>query len=187
MLSYPTQEAPGIMEYRCLTCEYSTTDDIPYTGMTEDEWEEAFSDSVFENFEYNEAAVTSGSGVTVETAGTYKFSGVQAWISITAAGQTQSMFAPSANDAISARNQLVASLKSFAPYGKFLYDAADKNYKAAVPVEIAALNASSTDVTLTFSDGKLVKLEYYVEFIKNNINFTASAVIEISYGNVEFD
>ncbi len=184
IVELPSQEQDGEKAYSCDNCRHVKTEVVRFTGMTEAAWNAAFASSVFENFEYNEAATVKTSGITVDTAGTYKFTENDAWVSLTAAGQTNSSRAPSEAAANAARNELVNSIKSIAQYGMYVYDYSTKTYKSAVPVEIASLDASTTDVTLTFTNGKLTEIKYTIEFVKDDMDYTADETITISYGNV---
>ena len=152
--------------------------------MTEAQWNKTLSSIVFVNFEYNEIATIRTTGVTVESSATYKFTEDNAWVSMTAAGQTQSQYAPSEEAAIQARNQIANSIRDIADYSKYVYDRTTKTYKSTVPVEIASLDASTEDITLTFAAGKLVKIEYTIEFEKEGSTYTADEIITIAYGGV---
>ena len=104
---------------------------------------------------------------------------------MTAAGQTQEMYAPNTAAANEMRKQLIDSIKDMTSYANYQYDAATKTYKANKAIDIAALNASTSDISLTFSGDKLVEVKYSVSFQQMNIDFTATATITLSdYGEV---
>ncbi len=180
-----TQEADGVKTFTCEVCAQTKTESVAFTGMTEDEWNAALVDSVFENFCYTEVASTNGSGVSVDTETIYKFTKDIAWAKMTMAGESQDSFAPDKASADMVREQLVDSLKELASYDNFAYDAATKTYKATKDVEITGIGVSTDDVTITFADGKIVKVEYSVAFEQEGIDFTATSAITISdYGTV---
>ena len=180
-----TQEADGVKTFTCSVCAQTKTEPIAFTGLSQAEWDAAFEDAVFENFAYMETAVTTGSGVSVDTETQYKFTQDTAWAKMVAAGQSQESYAPDTLSANQARKQLVDSIKALAPYGSFQYDAATKTYKAKTAITITSLNASTSDITLTFANEKLVEIKYTVSFTQNNISFSATSTITLSdYGTV---
>ena len=142
-----TQEADGVKTFTCTVCSQTKTEPVAFTGMTEEEWNAAFTDSVFENFSYNEKAMTTGSGVSVGSETTYKFTVDNAYAKMTIADQSQEAYAPNTTEANALRDQLVQSIKDLTPYDSYQYNAETKTYKATKPVEIAALGASTSDIT----------------------------------------
>lgn len=182
-----TQEADGVKTFRCTVCEKTKTESVPFAGMTSAEWDAAFADSRFENFMYEEDGVVKGSGVSVETEEIYKFTKTGAWRKVTLAGTSEESYAPDLGSANEARSSLVASLRELASFAKYSYDAASKTYKANTPIRFDELDASTTDVTLTFDRGVLVKIEYRLSFVQENIQMEAHSVITLSqYGSVTF-
>lgn len=182
----PTQDATGVRTFICEVCSYTKTEPVEFTGLSEEEWNAALEPSVFENFEYNEVSTTTGSGVSVNSEVIYKFTEATAWVYMSVAGQIQESYAPDTAYANQARSQVIESIKDMAPYASFEYDAETKTYKATESIAIDALNASTSDITLTFdNDGKLVKIEYTISFVQSDINFTATSTATISnYGTV---
>ncbi len=180
-----TQEADGVKTFTCTVCAQTKTETVAFTGLSEEDWNAAFADSVFENFAYNEVSTTSGSGVSVNTEAIYKFTKETAWIKMVMAGESQELFAPDTASANELRNQLIASIKSMTSYTDYKYDAATKTYKASKAIEIAALGASTSDVTLTFADNKLVEMKYAISFNQMGVNFTATSTVTLTdYGTV---
>ena len=173
--------------FRCTVCEKTKTESVPFAGMTSAEWDAAFADSRFENFMYEEDGVVKGSGVSVETEEIYKFTKTGAWRKVTLAGTSEESYAPDLGSANEARSSLVASLRELASFAKYSYDAESKTYKANTPIRFDELDASTTDVTLTFDRGVLVKIEYRLSFVQENIQMEAHSVITLSqYGSVTF-
>ena len=180
-----TQDADGVKTFTCSVCAKTKTESVPFTGFTREEWNAAFADALFENFAYSEVATVKGSGVTVDTDATYKFTKETAWVKTVMAGQSNESYAPSKPDADELREQLIDSIKDMTPYEKFAYDAASKTYKATSAIHIEALNTSTSDVALSFDDGKLVKITFTASFTQGDIDFTATETITLSdYGTV---
>jgi len=180
-----TQEEDGVKTFTCSVCNHTKTEKVEFTGFSEEEWNAIFDYENFVNFAYKEVAVTKGSGVSVDSEMVYKFSEKAAWVQVTMAGQTESTYAPDKESAIEARHTLVDSIKSITPYASYEYDPETKTYKAIKPIEIAATGEDTTDVTLTFSEGKLVKIEYSVELVVNGIKFTTTSTVTLTeYGSV---
>lgn len=183
-----TQEEDGVKTFTCKVCSRTKSEAVVFTGMTEKEWNSAFSSDVFENFSYKEASTTAGSGVSVGSETLYKFTKDSAYAKVTMAEQTQESYAPDKASADTVRDQLVDSIKDIASYGKFKYDAETKSYKAKSDIKIAALDTSTKDVTLKFADGKLIEIKYTVSFTSNGISFNADSTITLAdYGTVVID
>lgn len=180
-----TQEADGVKTFTCTVCAQTKTEAVAFTGFSESEWNAAFDSSVFENFAYTEAGTTNGNGVSVNTETIYKFTKETAWVKMTVAGQSEEMFAPNTASANELREQLIASIKSLTAFKDYEYDAATKTYKANKNIEIAALEASTSDITLTFAGNKLVEIKYAISFNQMGISFTATSTVTLSdYGTV---
>lgn len=183
-----TQEADGVKTFTCTVCAQTKTETVKFTGLSEEDWNAAFDDSVFSNFAYSEVSSTTGTGVAMDTETVYKFDGETAWAKVTMMGQTQESFAPDKESAEMIRDQLIASIKSLAPYASYEYDAETKTYKAKEAIEVASLGASTSDITLTFADGRLVSVKYTITFSQSGIEFTADSTVTISdYGTVELN
>ena len=180
-----TQEKDGVKTYSCTVCAATKTEPVAFTGMTLAEWNAAFADSVFVNFAYHEAATINATGFSMDTEAEYKFTSDAAWVKMTMAGQSDESFAPSVEDANEARDAMVESIKAMAKHEKYAYDAETKTYKAKSAIYIAGVNASTSDIALTFAGGKLVKIAYSVDVVENGISMTATSVITLSdYGTV---
>lgn len=182
-----TQKEDGVKTFTCTACGQTKTEPVLFTGMNKVEWDKAFADSVFENFMYCETATVSTTGFTMDNETIYKFTDVDAWVKMTMMGQSEESYAPDTQAANELRDELVASIKAVTPYEKYSYDAESKTYKAKGPIYIAALEASTPDVALTFADGKLVKIEYTIDITESGIQMQASTVVILSeYGTVSF-
>ena len=178
-----TQEENGVKTYTCKVCQHTKTEEIEFTGLSRSEWNKAFEISVFENFSYREKSSTKYSGVTIESDVEYKFKKTLAWVKMTIAGSTEQDSTSNATQVNSLRTQLLDSIKSLTPYDKFEYDAETKTYKAKENIRIAALGASTSDITLKFEDGTLAEIKYNVSFTQEGINFTASSTVTLyDYG-----
>lgn len=180
-----TQEADGVRTFTCAVCAQTKTEAVAFTGLSEAEWNAAFASAVFENFAYREAAVISGRGVSINGENIYKFTNDNAFVKMTLADQSRESYAPDKASANEARSQLVDSIKQLAPYAKYEYDAATKTYKATSEIYIASLGASTSDMTVTFADGKLVEIKYSISYTQEGYNWTADSTVTISdYGTV---
>ena len=179
----PAQEADGIKTFTCKTCAQTKTESVPFTGMSEAEWDAAFVDALFENFSYSEVSATSYTGITVNAEVIYKFTATAAYVKMTIGSETNESYAPDLTAANSTREMMIASIKAMTPYESFSYDAQTKTYKATAPITIASLEATTDDVTLTFANGKLIQITYNVSFTQSDIAFTATSTVTLSdYG-----
>lgn len=180
-----TQEAEGVKTFTCTVCEQTKTEAVTFTGFSKSEWDAAFNASAFENFAYTESSTTYGDGVSVKTETIYRFTKDAAWVKVTVAGQSESMHAPDTASANELRTQLVDSIKSLTSFADYNYDAATKTYKANKNIEIAALDASTSDITLTFNGNKLVEIKYAISFKQMGSSFTVRSTVTLSdYGVV---
>lgn len=180
-----TQEADGVKTFTCTVCAQTKTEAVVFTGLSEEDWNAAFVDSVFENFAYTEAAVTSGAGITVDVKTEYKFTKDNAWYKITMGGESEEEYAPDKAFADEVRSAAIESIKAMVVYENYEYDAATKTYKANKEIDIEELATSTSDVTLTFADGKLAEIKYSVSFTQSGIAFSATSTISIfDYGTV---
>lgn len=175
-----TQEADGVKTFTCSGCNQIKEETVVFTGLSKEDWNAAFAKSLFENFTYKEVATTKSNGISVDSEVTYKFTENAAWVQIITAGQTQQSYAPDKASVEQGRNQLIQSIKDMTPYSSYEYDAESKTYKATNPIKIEALDTSTDDVTLTFSEGRLVKIEYSISFVQNGVSITATSVVTIT-------
>ena len=181
----PTQDADGVKTFTCKHCAQTKTEVAVFTGMTRTEWENALDYSSFKNFQYKEVAVTSGSGISVTSELTYKFTNDSAWAQVKIGNESDEEYTSNTEAVSQARTQLVDSIKDITSYIRFRYDADTKTYKATEKIYLEALDTSTQDVTLTFDDGKLVKIEYSASFVQSGIAFTVTSTITLSsYGTV---
>ena len=133
-------------------------------------------------------STVKGSGVTVETETVYKFTDNRAWVKVTIAGRAEESYITNSYDVDSLNLKLVLSLKELVPYASYTYDAETKTYKANEKIYVEQLNASTSDITLTFADDRLAKLEYAITFRSEGIDFTTNSTVILSdYGEVEID
>jgi len=180
-----TQEAEGVKTFTCSVCAQTKTEPVAFTGMTQAAWNAMLDQALFENFSYREVASTTGSGVTVNSETIYRFTKDMAWVKMTVAEQTEEGYAPDAAAAAEARTSLLQSIKAMIPYDSYDYDPATKTYKATAPIRVEAVNASTSDIVLTVSDGKLAEFQYTISFVQNNISFTSTSTVTLSdYGTV---
>lgn len=180
-----TQEADGVKTFACTVCGLTRTEPVAFTGMTEAEWNTALDLANFENFAYKETAVTSGSGVSVATESAYKFTKDVIFVKMTVAEQEQEAYITDPELVSVSQKNVVDSILALTPYANYRYDAETKTYKATEPLLIASIGASTDDITLTFENGKLIRLDYAIAFEMNNISFTATATVTLSdYGAV---
>ena len=185
----PTQEADGVKTFTCTVCALTRTEPVEFTGMTEDEWNSALTDDVFSNFAYKEISdITDfGLGATISTETRYSFTADDAWAKITIGAQSEESYAPSVQEAVALRNQMIASIKSMTDFASYQYNAETKSYslKSGTSIYMEALGASTSDVTLKFDGGKLVEIKYSATFSSEGISCSVSSVVTLSdYGTV---
>lgn len=181
----PTQEADGVKTYTCTVCSAAKTETVPFTGLSRSEWNNAFSETVLENFAYSEVATVSGSGISISVEEHYKFTADDAWVKIVIADQSEETYAPDKASAEGARKSLIDSIKAATPYACFEYDAESKTYKATERIYMEAYEAYTSDITLTFDGDKLVEMSYTLSYADEGIVFTVHSVVTISdYGTV---
>ena len=180
----PTQAKDGVKTFTCTVCSETKTETVPFTGLTAEEWNESFSASVFENFSYSENASTISTGITVDTEVSYKFTKNGAYMKMVVTGQTQEETVTDKTTVEELRKQMVDSIKDLANHSDYTYDAATKTYKANKAVEVEALGASTTDITLKFDDNnRLVEIKYTVEFEMMDMEFTGKSTVTLfDYG-----
>lgn len=177
-----TQEADGIKTFTCSVCNGTKTEPVPYTGMTKGEWNAVFEKKQFENFTYTETSVLKTTGMEMETVTTYEFEKEKARATATVAGQTETQSFAAAQATI-LRSNLLTSLEPLVKFEDFRYDAATKSYVLKGIVIISALNVKADTMTLTFEDGKLVKMVYTCKITQNGITFdVTSTVLFTDYG-----
>ena len=182
----PAQAADGIKTYTCTACTQTKTETVAFTGMSEDEWNAAFVDDNFIRFTYHEVATVASTGFTINTETLYKLTANLIYGKMTIAGESEEDYTADATEITATRTALVDSIKEMTAYESFTYDRQTKTYKATEAIFIKALNSSTDDITLTFSDGKVTKIEYTISFISESVNYTATSVVTLSeYGTAQ--
>ena len=177
-----TQEADGVKTFTCSVCKGTKTEPIPFTGMTKEEWNAVFEKKQFENFTYTETSVLKTTGMEMETVSLYEIEKSKAKVTVTVAGQTESQSVGAADTSL-LRTNLLTSLEPMTKFEDFRYDAATKSYVLTGEVKIDALNAKADTLTLTFKDGKLVKMVYTCEYVQSGMTFdVTSTVLFTNYG-----
>ena len=83
---------------------------------------------------------------------------------ISQGGNTQSDYTSSRGEVDAAREDFLKTLEELVPYESFQYDAETKTYKSTKTIELSKVGLSSEDVTLTFTEGKLTDVLYFVNF-----------------------
>lgn len=181
----PTQDSDGVKTFTCEVCGGTKSQAAEFTGLSKEDWDAALELSVFENFAYEEEATTTGNGTTTDSEVVYMFTKSNAWVYISAAGKSSESYAPDTPSVKLLREQLVDSIKDIANHAYYEYDAETKSYKAIGGIMIKALNAYSQDVTLTFDEGRLVKITYTISFERAGSIFNSTSTITLSdYGTV---
>ena len=161
-----TQEKDGKSSFTCTVCDHTKEAKVAYAGMTKDEWDAAFDDSV--------CTVTS-----------YKLTDKAVWYKISVGDQTEE--GTEANNAKHSlvRKEIVKYLEELTPYSAYKYDPETKTYKATKAVHSDSLGTNIYNISLKFKNGKLVEIEYNVTFSKNSTRITVESIIALSdYGNV---
>ena len=177
-----TQEADGTKICTCTGCGATKTEAVPFTGMTEEEWNAVFDIKQFENFTYTETSVLKTTGMTIETIGIYEFEEGKAKVTATVAGQTESQRIPT-SEIETYREVLLESIKDIAEYENYKYDAETKTYTLTGTFTIVALGAEADTATIKFEDGKLVELTYTCKMYNSGVYFdVTSTVVFSNYG-----
>ncbi len=182
-----SQKEDGVKTFTCTVCNATKTEAIPFTGMTKEEWNAAFDEKQFENFTFTETSVLVTTGMEIETISIYEFEKSKAKQTATIAGQTQSQNISSSQVA----TYRTALLKSFEPMVKFedyKYDATTKTYVLDGEFTIPSLGVKADTATLTFEDGKLVKMTYTCVIVDSGVSFdVTSTVLFTDYGTTTID
>jgi len=179
-----TQEADGVKTYTCSVCKYTKTETVAFTGMTEEEWNAAFADSVFENFTYTEKADVTTSGMTVSATTTYIFTADAALIAMDVLGQQNEQYCEGETFA-QIKTAFLDSLDPIFKFEDYEYDPETKTYKIVGDVQ---LNSSGMVLVLTggrlaFENGKPVSFQYEGRGKVNGTSVMASSEITFAdYG-----
>lgn len=183
-----TDTSDGVKTFTCMRCKETKTEAVSLARLLEDAWNAALATEVFENFSYKESAVVSTKKATTTTRATYKFTENRAWARITIAGKSQEEDTSDKKQVNEARESFVQSLRDVLPYGSYTYDTQTNTYKANKEIYIKAIEASTSDITVTFDGERFVEIAYEVAFQKNGVAYTVRASITLSdYGTVTMD
>lgn len=181
-----TQEAAGVKTFSCTTCAQTKTEAVEFTGLSEEDWNIALSEFMFENVTYEETAITSHGIESGEMK--YKLTKDLVWIKNRVVGSPTTTRLTSKDQIEAFRRALVDSIRDIATYEKYQYDAATKTYKATESIYLAALKTSTKDVTLTFANGKLAEIKYTVKIYAQNGSYTVTSTAKIwDYGTTVVD
>lgn len=177
-----TQEMDGVKTFTCSVCSGTKTEPIPFTGMTKGEWNAVFDAKQFENFTYTETSILKTTGMEMETVSLYEIEKSKAKVTVTVAGKAESQSVGAADTSL-LRTNLLTSLEPMTKFEDFRYDAATKSYVLTGNVIIAALGVKADTLTLTFEDGKLVKMVYTCVIVDSGMTFdVTSTVLFTDYG-----
>ena len=175
-----TQEAEGVKTYACTTCGQTKTEAVEFTGLSEEEWNAALADSIFENFTYTEEAKVNGD-ITAKS--TYKFTTDEASVRVAQGTVAQEEFVTASAKIEALRKTFLDSLKELTLYENFEYDAETKTYKAIEPPYMTAVQLYANYLTVTFSEGYLSEIQYELLYSLNGVKYNVSSKITISdYG-----
>lgn len=182
-----TQEVDGTKTFTCTVCNHTKTEVVPFTGMTKEEWIAAFDEKQFENFTFTETSVLVTTGMEIETISIYEFEKAKAKQTATIAGQTQSQNFPASNVG-AMRTALLNSFEPMVKFEDYKYDATTKSYVLDGEFTIPTLGVKADTATLTFEDGKLVKMTYTCVIVDSGISFNVtSTVLFTNYGTTKIN
>lgn len=154
-----TQEADGTKTYTCEVCGTTRHEVVVFTGLSEEEWSEIFSEDIFDNFTYVEEAIVKGPGIEVSSTTVCKYTEKQVFVSLEMLGQKQNEFI-GGEEAAATKKSMQKSIFSMVNYENYEYDAENKVYKLVGDLYIDALGANARTATLRFEDGLPVELIY---------------------------
>ena len=175
------QGEDGTSSFTCTVCGYKKTETVKFTGLTEDEWENAISYEALKNFEYEERSYITMNGKPIETVTHCKFTEDNAWVSIGTEGKHQSDYASSRAEAIATRKQLVKSIMELAPYKCYEYDPEMERYEAIQSLYIKALGETTSDISITLdADNRVVEIAYYLTFTRDGVTYDVRSYVTIS-------
>ncbi len=178
-----TQEADGVKTYTCTVCAQTKEETVIFTGMSETEWNAAFAADSFKNFTYAEVATSEAPGMNVTGEALMKFTEDNAYQQSKIAGVVNEMYASTKDEAVSVKNTFINSLAAMINYSDYNYDAETKTYKANKEIYIQSLNASTANVTMKFTDGKVSEIEFSANVVVSGIEMTATSTISFfDYG-----
>lgn len=182
-----TQEVDGVKTFTCTACATTKTESVPFTGMTEEEWNAIFDSKQFENFTYTETSVLKTTGMIIETISIYEFEKSKGKATATVAGQTESMRL-SASETNTYRSSLLDTLEPMVKFEDYKYDATTKTYVLEGEFTITTLGIKADTCVLTFEGGKLVKMVYTCKVVDSGMTFdVTSTVLFTDYGTTTID
>lgn len=183
----PTQEANGVKTFTCTICKHTKTEPVPFAGMTKEEWNAAFDEKQFENFTYTETSVLKTTGMEIETISIYAFEKSKGKATATIAGQTESQVL-TASETEFYRASLLDSMDPMIKFEDYKYDVASNSYILIGEFTIATLGVKADTATLTFEDGKLVKMTYTCVMVDSGITFDVTSTVVFSdYGTTKIN
>ena len=179
-----TQDADGVKTYTCTACKYTKTETVAFTGMTEEEWNAAFADSVFENFTYTEESDVTTSGMTISVSTVYYFTADGALVSMEMMGQKQEEYCDG-DTFKQVKEAFLASLDPIFKFADYTYDAETKSYKLTGKVQLnsSGVMLDLVGAQLKFENGRPVEFRYEGRGEANGVSVMASSVVTFTdYG-----
>ena len=184
----PTDTSDGVRTFTCSLCKRTKTETVSLAELVEEAWNAALATEVFENFCYKEWAYVSNKTSATTSKLTCKFTKSAAWARITVAGKSEEGTTVDKEEVRETREKLVKSLRDILSYESYTYDAQTDTYKANEELYIESLDASTSNISVTFDGVRFVKIEYEVMFKKSGSTYTARATITLSdYGTTTID
>jgi hypothetical protein len=155
----PTQEADGTKTYTCEVCRTTKPEAIVFTGLTEKEWNEIFSEKNFDNFTYVEEATVKGDGFEIVSTTVYKCTATQGFVSLEMLGQKQNQFV-GGDEAKEIKKAMQKSIFDLLKFEDFEYDAENKIYNLVGELYVESIGGNASEATLRFENGIPVELIY---------------------------
>ncbi|MBR5242249.1 MAG: hypothetical protein IKV20_03830 [Clostridia bacterium] len=183
----PTQEADGTKTFTCTICGYERTETVLFAGITREEWNSTLDISNFDNFRYTELGVVSYSGIHIDTVTEYAFTKYRAKVNYSVGTTSEEMTYVLPSEVSTLREALVESLQDILKYEDYGYIIAEKLYRANKEIYIESIDASTSDVTVKFKDGRLSEISFTATFteVSTGIEFTTECNITVGdYGEV---
>ena len=180
----PTQEADGTRTVSCSDCGRKKVETVPFTGMTEAEWNAALGASNFENFSYVEEAEVKMTGLTMTSKVVYRVTADAFYVSMEMMGQTQEE-TYTGDEYDTMMDAFFESLDTIFSFEDYEYDAETKTYRLVGDVSImsSGTEIELSSATLTFKDEKPLSYEYEGTATASGITMEASASVTFSdYG-----
>ncbi len=173
-----TQEAAGVKTFTCTECQYKKTQNVSFTGMTEEEWYAALAQDLFINFTYTEKTSVRISGAEAVTTTVYEFeNGGKARITETAPGQQKTSAMIPAENISTIRQALWAYCALMADYEDYYYESKTKSYKQKGVFNIPLYEVPADTAVIKFKNGKLSEIIYTCKFIEEGQTYYISTTI----------